>query len=89
LRIWGSRSVARIEIRLGYGLDSLIRCLNTLILQDVCIRELHRNDRQTSSIVPIAIQVTMRHPGRKKLEDLIVELDRISYGCHEITTEGH
>jgi hypothetical protein len=40
-------------------------------------------ERPQFSVGPISIQMTLRHPGRKRLRALISDLNRSTYGCRE------
>jgi hypothetical protein len=40
-------------------------------------------DRPQFAVGPIAIEMTLRHPGRKRLRALISALNRSTYGCRE------
>jgi hypothetical protein len=40
-------------------------------------------DRPPFAVAPISIQMTLRHPGRKRLRALISALNRSTYGCRE------
>jgi hypothetical protein len=82
--MWGVRRLTRIQINLGHGALPLIGCLNILVTHRVRVERLACRDPRPSSLVPIALEVTVRHPGRKKLDIVIAALNRNSYGCHEV-----
>jgi len=82
--MWPLRRQTRIQIGLGYGLSSLIRCLNILLAHQIRLHEVTCMDGHFSSIIPVAIEVTLTHPGRKKMDALVAALHQVSYGCHEV-----
>jgi hypothetical protein len=83
-RLWNSRSSVQLRVNLGHGLHSWIRCMNLLIEHRVHLLKLKADEgRPQPSVGPIAIEMTLRHPGRKKLQVLISALNRSTYGCRE------
>jgi hypothetical protein len=78
------RPPVQLRVNLGYGLNSWIRCMNLLIEHRIHLVNLKADeDRPQFAVGPIAIEMTLRHPGRKRLRALISALNRSTYGCRE------
>lgn len=83
-KMWPLRSSTRLRIDLGYGTGSLIRCINLLIKHCVRFEEIKvDSERSYSALGPTAIEVTIRHPGKKRIKTAIAALNRSSFGCRE------
>jgi hypothetical protein len=83
-RIWHLRSAVQLRVNLGHGLNSWIRCMNLLIEHRIQLLKLNADEDPSHFIVgPTSIQMTLRHPGRKRLRALISALNRSTYGCRE------
>ncbi len=83
-RLWSSRSTVRLRLHLGYSPGSWVRCMNLLILHRIHLVELKtEGERSPFSIGPNPIEITLRHPGRTKLDLVIADLNRASLGCRE------
>lgn len=85
--MWGSR-LTRIEIGLGYGASSLVRCLNVLLAHRARLHEVTFKAEPFSSVIPIALEVTLARPRRKKMDALVAALNQVSYGCHEVDIDS-
>jgi hypothetical protein len=86
--MWPIRRQTRIQIGLGYGVSSIIRCLNVLLGHRVQVQELTCKDGHCSSIIPIALEVTIKHPGHKRMETIVAALNQVSYGCREVDIDS-
>jgi hypothetical protein len=83
-KIWHLRSPVQLKVNLGHGLNTWIRCMNLLIEHRICLLKLKADeDRPQIAVGPIAIEMTLRHPGRKRLRALISALNRSTDGCRE------
>jgi hypothetical protein len=86
MKIWSPRSTVRLRINLGYSPVSWIRCMNLLIKHRIRLLELKaEEERSHDAVGPSAIEMTLQHPGRKKLDTVIMDLNRASFGCREIS----
>lgn len=82
--MWSVRRLTQIEILLGYGTSSAIRCVNLLLAHEVVLKEVVCKPENASSIIPLMLQVTLRHPGEQKMRAIVSALNQISYGCREV-----
>jgi hypothetical protein len=83
-KLWSLRPPVQLRVNLGHGLNSWIRCMNLLIEHRIRLLKLIADEeRPQFSVGPISIQMTLRHPGRKRLRALISDLNRSTYGCRE------
>jgi hypothetical protein len=83
-KIWYLLPPVQLKVNLGHGLNSWIRCMNILIEHRICLLKLKADeDRPSLAVAPISIQMTLHHPGRKRLRTLISALNRSTYGCCE------
>jgi len=82
-----SRPLTRVQIGLGYGAAPLVRCLNILLAHNVRIHKVTCNQGHFSSIIPVLLEVAIRHPGRNSMVALIAALNQISYGCREVACD--
>jgi hypothetical protein len=77
------RASVQLRVRLGHGFNSWIRCINLLLDHHVHLLKLETDEGRPSAVGPISVQMTLRHPGRKRLQTLISALNRSTYGCFE------
>jgi hypothetical protein len=76
-------SPVQLRVNLGHGLNSWIRCMNLLIEHRFQLLNLKADEGRPFAVGPISIQMTLHHPGRKRLRTLISALNRSTYGCCE------
>jgi hypothetical protein len=68
-KIWHLRSPVQLKVNLGHGLNTWIRCMNLLIEHRICLLKLKADEDQPRLAAgSIAIEMTLRHPGRKGCE---------------------
>lgn len=78
------RPPVQLKVNLGHGFNSWIRCMNLLIEHRIQLLRLKADeDPPHFTVGPTSIQMTLRHPGRKRLRALISALNRSTYGCRE------
>jgi hypothetical protein len=83
-KLWSLRPPVQLRVNLGRGFNSWIRCMNLLIEHRIQLVNLKADEeRQHGTVGPISIQMTLRHPGRKRLRSFISALNRSTYGCRE------
>jgi hypothetical protein len=87
LQILRRQRTARVQFGLGHGAKSLIRCINLLIAHHICIQSLTCKEERFSPLIPVAIEVTMKNPGRKKMKAILSALNEITYGCRELVVD--
>jgi hypothetical protein len=85
--MWGHGRPICLEIALGYSVDTCIKCLAILVEHEMRIVDLRLLAKGQASAIPIRIQVTVRHPGRKRLSVVIRAVDEVSYGCRAVMNE--
>jgi hypothetical protein len=85
MRLWGSGRPIRLELALGYGAEPLVRSLSILIENRVRIMNLYHLEKGYRSTIPVRIELTIRHPGKRRLAMIIKAMDGVSYGCHELS----
>jgi len=79
---WSSHPPVQLKVNLGHGLNSWIHCVNLLLEHRIQLLKF-KADEDRPYLGPIAIQISLRHPGRKRLRVLISALNRSTYGCRE------
>jgi hypothetical protein len=58
--------------------------MSVLIEHDVRLLDMEVDEERTRiGAGPTAVQMTVRHPGRKRLANVIASLDKASFGCRE------
>ena len=82
-KLWHSRPPVQLRVNLGYGFNSWIGCMNLLIEHRVQLLKLRAEEDRSQFLGPVPIEMTLRHPGRKRLRALISALNRSTYGCRE------
>ena len=74
----------QLRVNIGHDLNSWIRCMNLLIEHRIQLLKLKADEnRPHFAVGPISIQMTLRHPGGRRLRSLISALNRSTYGCRE------